>query len=183
MRFSKQSNYPKPDCPPAVGHVTAAIRSAAIIWGGESLVGNYRDFHRAAHLRYVAMPGGDQAIHEPWRMSVAYLADARLDQTILKELATASAIRIVEQMIARRFNAPLTSSMGRLFGGVAALAGVRSRVSSESPAQVLGPVSRALSRADFESGRESPRRTYDRGRHSSSSPPNASFPGPADECP
>ncbi len=106
------------------------------IWGGEFLVGDYRDFRRAAHLRYVAMPGGDQAIHEPWRMSVAYLADARLDRTILKELATASAIRIVERMIARRFNAPLTSSMGRLFDGVAALAGVRSRVSYEGQAAI-----------------------------------------------
>ena len=39
------------------------------IWGGEFLAGDYRGFRRAAHLRYVAMPGGEQAIREPWRMA------------------------------------------------------------------------------------------------------------------
>ena len=38
------------------------------IWGGEFLVGDCRQFRRAAHLRYVGMPGGEQAIREPWRM-------------------------------------------------------------------------------------------------------------------
>ena len=37
------------------------------VWGGEFLTGDYRAFRREAHLRYVAMPGGDQAIREPWR--------------------------------------------------------------------------------------------------------------------
>jgi hydrogenase maturation protein HypF len=46
------------------------------IWGGEFLIGDYREFRRGAHLRYVAMPGGEQAIREPWRMAVAHLADS-----------------------------------------------------------------------------------------------------------
>ncbi len=41
------------------------------VWGGEFLTGDYRGFRRAAHLRYVAMPGGEQAIREPWRMAAA----------------------------------------------------------------------------------------------------------------
>ena len=48
------------------------------IWGGEFLVGDYRGFRRAAHLRPVGMPGGERAIREPWRMAVAYLLDAGL---------------------------------------------------------------------------------------------------------
>ena len=46
------------------------------VWGGEFLVGDYREFHRAAHLRYVGLPGGEQAIREPWRMAAAHLLDA-----------------------------------------------------------------------------------------------------------
>ncbi len=46
------------------------------VWGGEFFTGDYRGFVRAAHLRYVAMPGGEQAVREPWRMAVAFLADA-----------------------------------------------------------------------------------------------------------
>ena len=49
------------------------------IWGGEFLTGDYRGFRRAAHLRYVGIPGGDRAIREPWRMAVAHLVDAGAD--------------------------------------------------------------------------------------------------------
>ena len=49
------------------------------IWGGEFLVGDYVGFRRAAHLRPVVMPGGEQAIREPWRMAAAYLIDAGCD--------------------------------------------------------------------------------------------------------
>jgi hydrogenase maturation protein HypF len=107
------------------------------VWGGEFLIGDYRQFRRAAHLRPVGMPGGDRAVREPWRMAVAYLKDAGLSPASWggadapvsrRELAT------VEQMIDRRFNTPLTSSAGRLFDAVAALAGVRNHVTYEGQA-------------------------------------------------
>ena len=99
------------------------------VWGGEFLVGDYREFRRAAHLRYVGMPGGEQAIREPWRMArrpparraawICTLAGTRLAR---------DSSRTVERMLERRFNTPLTSSAGRLFDAVAALAGrARSR--------------------------------------------------------
>jgi hydrogenase maturation protein HypF len=104
------------------------------IWGGEFLVGDYREFRRAAQLRYVGMPGGDQAIREPWRMALAHLADAEATDRGLDSRISFAARRTVLQMLARRFNTPWTSSAGRLFDAVAALAGVRDRVSFEGQA-------------------------------------------------
>jgi hydrogenase maturation protein HypF len=104
------------------------------IWGGEFLVGDYHGFRRAAHLRYVAMPGGQQAIHEPWRMAAAYLLDAGLAPPPLR--VGNGRLGKVQQLIERRINTPLTSSVGRLFDAVAALAGVRQRVSYEGQAAV-----------------------------------------------
>jgi hydrogenase maturation protein HypF len=106
------------------------------VWGGEFLVGDYRDFRRAAHLRTVAMPGGDQAIREPWRMAVAHLADARTDCPALKARTLPREVRFIEKMLERRLNCPSTSSVGRLFDAVASLAGVRDRVSYEGQAAV-----------------------------------------------
>jgi hydrogenase maturation protein HypF len=104
------------------------------IWGGEFLVGGYREFRRAAHLRYVRMPGGDKAIHEPWRMAVAHLHDAGCSWADFDARVTPAARRTMETMIERRFNAPRTSSAGRLFDAVASIAGVRDRVSFEGQA-------------------------------------------------
>jgi hydrogenase maturation protein HypF len=104
------------------------------IWGGEFLVGDYRQFRRAAHLRYVGMPGGDQAIREPWRMALAHLVDASVPDDLLTGRVPAVALRTARTMIERQFNTPLTSSAGRLFDAVAALAGLRDRVSFEGQA-------------------------------------------------
>jgi hydrogenase maturation protein HypF len=104
------------------------------IWGGEFLVGDYRDFRRAAHLRYVGLPGGDQAIRGPWRVAVAHLTDAGCASPALERQLPATALRTVRTMLERRFNTPPTSSMGRLFDAVAALAGGRRQVSFEGQA-------------------------------------------------
>jgi hydrogenase maturation protein HypF len=106
------------------------------IWGGEFLTGDYQNFRRAAHLRYVGLPGGDRAIREPWRMAVAHLADAGADYAALKARILPRELRLIEKMLERRFNSPWTSSAGRLFDAVASLAGVRDRVSYEGQAAV-----------------------------------------------
>jgi hydrogenase maturation protein HypF len=104
------------------------------VWGGEFLVGDYRQFRRAAHLRYVGMPGGDQAIREPWRMALAHLMDASWADDHLASRVPAAALRAARKMLERQFHTPLTSSAGRLFDAVAALARVRDRVSFEGQA-------------------------------------------------
>ena len=105
------------------------------VWGGEFFTGDYRGFVRAAHLRYVAMPGGEQAVREPWRMAVAFLADAgQGGDELIGGRVPAKAIASIRLLIDRRLNAPMTSSVGRLFDGVAAVAGVRDRISYEGQA-------------------------------------------------
>ena len=111
------------------------------IWGGEVLTTGYEEFQRVAHFDYVPMPGGDQAIREPWRMAVAYLFHHfRRDFLKWKIPFVASLdpaqLEVVLRMIEGGVNAPQTSSCGRLFDAVAALAGVRSRVNYEAQAAI-----------------------------------------------
>jgi hydrogenase maturation protein HypF len=106
------------------------------VWGGEFLVGGYADCRRAAHLRCVGMPGGEQAIHQPWRMAIAQMRDAGAELPALRARLLPVELRSVERMLERGFNTPLTSSAGRLFDAVAALAAVRDRVSYEGQAAV-----------------------------------------------
>jgi hydrogenase maturation protein HypF len=103
------------------------------IWGGEFLVGDYSQFTRATHLRYVRMPGGEAAIREPWRMAVSHLLDAGCDPSYLGSIASGQ-LRALGRMIERGVNSPWTSSAGRLFDAVAAIAGVHTHVSYEGQA-------------------------------------------------
>lgn len=43
------------------------------IWGCEFLTGNYLDFTRHAHLRYIPLIGGERAVRNPWLVSLVYL--------------------------------------------------------------------------------------------------------------
>jgi hydrogenase maturation protein HypF len=106
------------------------------VWGGEFLVGDYQRFWRAAHLRYVGMPGGERAIREPWRMAIAHLMDAGGHDAPMKARLLRTELQTIERMLQRRFRTPLTSSAGRLFDAVASLAGVADRVSYEGQAAV-----------------------------------------------
>ncbi len=112
------------------------------IWGGEFLLASYGDYERAAHLRYVPLPGGDRAVREPWRVALAWLTTTGLPwDDDLPSVAHARALRpdapaALAQQIARGINSPPTSSMGRLFDAAAALAGLRQTVTYEAQAAI-----------------------------------------------
>jgi hydrogenase maturation protein HypF len=110
------------------------------IWGGEFLVGDYVGFERAAHLANFRLPGGDKAVEEPWRVALALLRGARLevddiDLPVVRD-RTAEERRVIARMIDTGLRSPLTSSMGRLFDGVAALLGVRETCRYEAQAAI-----------------------------------------------
>jgi hydrogenase maturation protein HypF len=106
------------------------------IWGGEFLLVDGTRMRRAAHLRRVPLPGGERAIREPWRAALAQLADASESFELLASFASPAEIALVARMLERRVNAPMASSAGRLFDAVAAIAGVRGRVSYEGQAAI-----------------------------------------------
>ena len=115
------------------------------VWGGEVFIAR-RDgpdpasFERFAHLAYVPMPGGEAAIREPWRMVLGHLhaAGYNVESPEILSLvgATAQEARIVRRMIERGLNAPLTSSLGRLFDAVAAVVLKRREVDYEAQAAI-----------------------------------------------
>jgi hydrogenase maturation protein HypF len=104
------------------------------IWGGEFFSGDYAAFQRHFHLRYVPLPGGDSGVREPWRMALSHLMDSGCSLEALSKEIDPAALRIVQQMIHKRISSPLTSSAGRLFDAVAALAGIRQQVNFEAQA-------------------------------------------------
>jgi len=98
------------------------------VWGAEVFVGDLTGAERVGQLRYAPMPGGDRAARSPWRCALGYaaLADgeppafaAALADVPDRERAVAA------RQIAAGINAPLASSMGRLFDAAAAVLGVR----------------------------------------------------------
>ncbi len=106
------------------------------IWGGELLVGDLVGFERAGSLWPVGLPGGAAAIREPWRMAAAWLT-AVGRQKAPAPLAPAvdpSSWRAVCELARTGVASPTTTSMGRLFDAVAALCGLRMRVSYEGQA-------------------------------------------------
>ena len=97
------------------------------IWGAEFLEADLATYRRVGHLRYARMPGGDLAAREPWRAALAYLAleaDAAHAFTYILDAVHINVRGIALQQIARRLNAPLTSSIGRLFDAAGAVLGV-----------------------------------------------------------
>ncbi len=102
------------------------------LWGGEFLHADLLTFRRLGHLAHVPMPGGAAAIRQPWRMAAAYLRDDHpgLDVAARNAGHWAAAVALAAA------GAPLTSSAGRLFDAVAALLGVRDKITYEGQAAI-----------------------------------------------
>jgi hydrogenase maturation protein HypF len=105
-------------------------------WGGELLHVDGARFERIGHLTPLALPGGDRAAREPWRMGASALhALGRTDE--ISDRYRRSAAPTVQQMLARSLNTPMTSSAGRLFDAAAGLLGVRDIAAYEAQAAML----------------------------------------------
>jgi len=109
------------------------------IWGGEFLVADYHGFEHLAHLEYLPLPGGSQAIKKPYRTAAGYLLalGITLNSSLpLMQYLPDEELSIIRDQVTKNLNAPQTSSMGRLFDAVAALTGVRGVIDYEAQAAI-----------------------------------------------
>ncbi|MGD1118954.1 MAG: carbamoyltransferase HypF [Dehalococcoidales bacterium] len=109
------------------------------IWGGEFLVADYKKFTRAAHLEYLPLAGGALAIKKPYRAALGYLLALGIkpDKKLpLWKYVKDGELEIIRDQVEKNVNAPLTSSMGRLFDVAAALAGIRGLIQYEAQAAI-----------------------------------------------
>jgi len=115
------------------------------VWGGEFFVGDYKTLHRAAHLKYFPLPGGDSAVRNPWKTALALLAasglpwDADLQPVRYADnlpSPVGSRLIVLEKQLSGKLNTLSCSSMGRLFDTVSSLAGVRQHVDYEGQAAI-----------------------------------------------
>jgi hydrogenase maturation protein HypF len=119
------------------------------VWGGEFLLANYGGrpvgdipqggYARLAHLAYVPLPGGDAAVRKPARTALAYLWQSGLgweNRLPCIQAFSAEERTAIRSQLEHNLNAPPTSSMGRLFDAVAALADVRQKVNYEGQAAI-----------------------------------------------
>jgi hydrogenase maturation protein HypF len=106
-------------------------------WGAEFLIADLLGFRRVGNLLPAPMPGGDLAARAPWRAALGFLsADPCYAGcfALAFEGVDPTEKRIAEQQIAQAINAPVASSMGRLFDAAAAVLGVRRLASYEGQA-------------------------------------------------
>ena len=101
------------------------------IWGGECLTGGYEAFQRFGHILPLALPSGDRATKEIDRLAFSLLSAAGCDTSSI------SAAETYRAMLAAGLNCPLSSGMGRLFDGVAAILGIKTRCSYEGQGAIL----------------------------------------------
>lgn len=106
------------------------------IWGGEVLLADCAAFERPFHLQYLPLPGGDAATKQPARIAYSYLRTLLVDEPPTLLGLAQSERMLLDKMLNKQINTPLTSSMGRLFDAVAGLLGVCESVTFEAEAAI-----------------------------------------------
>lgn len=94
-------------------------------WGGELLRLDAERFERLGHLAPLALPGGDRAAREPWRMAASVLHRLGRGDEIPDRFAVQPLAPGIADLLRRDVRCPPTTSLGRYFDAVAGLLGIR----------------------------------------------------------
>lgn len=115
------------------------LGSDGTAWGGEVLRVDGAQFDRVGHLLPLALPGGDVAAREPWRVAAAALHACGRADLIAPRLAPVvgePAARTIQTMLHRGVNCPQTTAAGRWFDAAAGLLGLSVRQDMEAQAAI-----------------------------------------------
>ncbi len=107
------------------------------IWGGEFIVPQGTSFKRAGYFKPFRLPGGEQAIHDVWKIGLSLLYSIYGEEVFELEnipfLKRNDAV-LVKQLLDKNINSPVTTSAGRLFDGISAIIGIRDTANYEAQA-------------------------------------------------
>jgi len=108
-------------------------------WGSEFFIYSGGVFSRRAHFDYMRLAGGDAATKEPWRLAAGVAFEIYGEDIFKRDTAFLKGIpkdrlRLVCQMLEKKFNIAYSSSAGRLFDAVAAMLKIKSFAPREGEA-------------------------------------------------
>lgn len=110
------------------------------VWGGEFFIVEEKRLQRFAHFEYFPLPGGEAAVREPRRSLLGALYAVFGEKVFEKSFAPFVAgfddqeLGLLRQMLKKGIHSPLTSSVGRRFDAMAALAGLANDITFEGEA-------------------------------------------------
>lgn len=111
--------------PPILGIIWdgTGLGTNGTIWGGEFLLIHETSFERFAHFRNFSLVGGSKAIQEPRRIALGLLFEI-YGEAVFEKFDfdfSENEKNLLKLALSKNLNSPKTSSVGRLFDGVASL--------------------------------------------------------------
>jgi len=113
------------------------------IWGGEVMLASKENYKRLFHFKYFKLLGGEKAVKEPKRVALSLLFDnytlnelKQMNIALLNEF-TNMELNNFYMMWQKEINAPLTSSLGRVFDAIASLSNIAHTQSYEGETGLL----------------------------------------------